>query len=171
MQEAPARHRGLPSFLGKNASRWLPKCAAACPSPPANVHFQPFLHFRPPLNPTESSFSTHNALSPAPYLRQAVGGKIYRFVPAGGRRRRGGSSLHPPAAAAGHRQPPGLLRQAALPLILPRLPGLFPLDSPYCHSFPYRSAPPVPPSAVPLSAARPRTLSSPLPSGVIPGLT
>ena len=65
---------------------------------------------------------------------------LRRSVAAGGRRRRGGCSLQPPAAAAGYRQSPGLLRQAALPLILPRLPGLVPLDSPDCHSFPYRSA-------------------------------
>ena len=35
---------------------------------------------------------------------------------AGGRRRRGGSSPQPTAAAAGYRQPPGLLRRAAVPI-------------------------------------------------------
>ena len=61
-----------------------------------------------------------------PHQRQAVvvhaatpcaGSFSAPFAPkAGGRRRRGGYPQQPPAAAAGYRQPPGLLRRAAVPI-------------------------------------------------------
>ena len=61
-----------------------------------------------------------------PHLRQEVvvhaatpcaGSFSAPFAPkAGGRRRRGGYPQQPPAAAAGYRQPPGLLRRAAVPI-------------------------------------------------------
>ena len=48
---------------------------------------------------------------------KAGGGFQFHSGPkAGGRRRRGGYPQQPPAAAAGYRQPPGLLRRAAVPV-------------------------------------------------------
>ena len=48
---------------------------------------------------------------------KAGGGFQFHSGPkAGGRRRRGGYPQQPPAAAAGYRQPPGLLRRAAVPI-------------------------------------------------------
>ena len=55
--------------------------------------------------------------SPTPFRSQGRRSYPFFYAPkAGGRRRRGGYPQQPPAAAAGYRQPPGLLRRAAVPV-------------------------------------------------------
>ena len=55
--------------------------------------------------------------SPTPFRSQGRRSYPFFYAPkAGGRQRRGGYPQQPPAAAAGYRQPPGLLRRAAVPV-------------------------------------------------------